>query len=199
GIDDAEPRALAALEKLYLNLENWEELKNVYIRKTELAQEPADRIEALRTLGQVYDRELQDYERAIDTYQAILDLEPGDLPALVSRDRLYGQAERWHDQMQVLERATEMAPRPEAATMLRYRQGELWENQLADTVRAVEAYREVLVHEPTHEQSIAALDRIAHGQDEPMTAAQVLEPFYEQMQQWDKLIDLYEVMAKHTD
>src|SRR5690606_21469349 len=60
GIDDAGARALDALEQLYLGLENWEALRDVYQRKTELAVTPEDRRQALHVLGQVHDRELGD-------------------------------------------------------------------------------------------------------------------------------------------
>jgi tetratricopeptide (TPR) repeat protein len=199
GIDDADARALDALEKLYLGLENWEALRDVYQRKTELAANPEDRRRALHVLGQVHDRELGDVERAIDTYQAILDIDPTDYDAIQALDRLYGQAARWHDQLQILERAVEVADRHEAQTALRHRIGALWENQLADPVRAVESYREVLAHDANHEPTIEALGRIAHGDTQPMLAAEVLEPFYEQLAEWEKLIDLYEVMVTHTE
>src|SRR5690606_7536045 len=196
---DADARALDALEKLYLGLENWEALRDIYQRKTELAESPEDRRQALHVLGQVHDRELGDVERAIDTYQAILEIDPTAYDAIQALDRLYGQAERWHDQLQILEQAVEVADRHEAQTALRHRVGALWENQLADPVRAVESYRDVLVHDPGHEPTIEALGRIAHGDTQPMMAAEVLEPFYEQLAEWEKLIDLYEVMVQHTE
>ncbi|EDM75104.1 tetratricopeptide repeat protein [Plesiocystis pacifica SIR-1] len=199
ALDDADARALDALEKLYLGLENWEALRDVYQRKTELAETPEDRRAALHVLGQVHDRELGDVERAIDTYQAILDIDPMDYVAIQALDRLFGQAERWHEQLQILEQAVEVADRHEEQTALRHRIGALWEGQLADPVRAVESYREVLAHDPSHEPTIEALDRIAHGDTQPMMAAEVLEPFYEQLAEWEKLIDLYEVMVEHTE
>ena len=72
-IDDSERRALEALVKLYIQLENWEKLKDVYQRQSELAEDHDERRRALFVLGQVYDTELQDIDRAIDTYQQILD------------------------------------------------------------------------------------------------------------------------------
>src|SRR5690606_7176797 len=150
-------------------------------------------------LGQVHDRELGDVERAIDTYQAILDIDPTDYDAIQALDRLFGQAERWHDQLQILERAVEVADRHEAQTALRHRIGALGESQLADPVRAVESYREVLAHDANHEPTIEALGRIAHGDTQPMLAAEVLEPFYEQLAEWEKLIDLFELMVRHIE
>jgi len=65
--------------------------------------------ERLFVLGQVYDRELQDAARAIETYTSILDMDPDDLDALQALDRLYLQTERWYDLLNVLERQTELS------------------------------------------------------------------------------------------
>src|SRR5690606_18449775 len=81
-IDDSDREALDALVKLYIQLERWEPLKDVYQRQSELAEDPDERRRALYVLGQVYDTELQDLDRAIDTYQQILDLDPGDYQAI---------------------------------------------------------------------------------------------------------------------
>ncbi|MCA9653017.1 MAG: tetratricopeptide repeat protein [Myxococcales bacterium] len=198
-IDDSERRALEALVKLYIQLENWEKLKDVYQRQSELAEDHDERRRALFVLGQVYDTELQDIDRAIDTYQQILDLDPADYEAISALDRLYGQAERWLDQLQILERAIDAASSQEEQTAIRFRIGGLWEEKLGDMVRAIEAYREVLAHDYTHSPTIEALDRIVHGDNEPMAAAHVLAPLYEQLAEWELLVDIFEVMVTHTE
>ena len=199
SVDDADATALDALERILIQLERWEELKDVYQRKTELAEDPAERKRLLYVLGQVYERELGDVDRAIDTYQQVLDLDPQDYEAIVALDRLYGKAERWLDQMQILERAVEIVEDPTEQVALRYRIGKLWETELGDPVRAIESYREALARDFQHADTIAALDRIAHGDVEPMAAAEVLAPLYEQLAEWDRLVDLYEVMARHEE
>ena len=198
AIDDADASALDALDKLYVTTEAWEPLREIYRRKTELATEPEYRTHWLHLLGQVYDQKLGDVEHAIETYQAILDIQPADYHAIQALDRLFGQAERWSDQLSILERAVDVAPAREEKTELRHRIGALWENQLADMVRAVEAYRETLAHTPDHAPTIAALDRIVHGTNEPMLAAEVLAPLYDQLAEWEKLVDIYEVMVRNT-
>ena len=77
-------------------------------------------------LGQVYDRELANPEKAIETYSAILDIDPDDLEAVQALDRLYGQTERWFDLLAVLERQTELSPSAAEVVSLRFRIGELW-------------------------------------------------------------------------
>lgn len=82
SVDDADMTALDALEKLYTLLENWERLKDIYVRKVELAGDPEDQRRVLHILGQVYEHRLSDKELAIETYERILGLESGDVDAI---------------------------------------------------------------------------------------------------------------------
>ena len=118
----------------------------------------------LFVLGQVYDRELGDPERAVETYSSIMDLDPEDYDAAQALDRLYQQLGRWYDLLAVLERQTELAPSPAEVVSLRYRIGELWREHLKDLGRAVEAYRQVLATDPIHEPTIRALEALMNGQ-----------------------------------
>ncbi len=103
-LDENDRAAIDALERLYIRLERWEPLKDVYSKKAELATVPDEKKQMLFVLGQVYDRELKDLTRAIETYQTILDLDPEDVTAIQALDRLYQQAGRWYDLLQILER-----------------------------------------------------------------------------------------------
>src|SRR5882757_3800803 len=96
----------------------------------------------LFVLGQVYDRELGNPERAIET---------DDFEAVLALDRLYVATERWYDLLAVLERQTELTPSAAEVVSLRFRIGELWREKLKDGSRAAEAYRHVLEMDPTHE------------------------------------------------
>ena len=155
----------------------------------------------LFVLGQVYDRELGDPERAIETYSSIIDLDPEDYDAAQALDRLYQQLERWYDLLAVLERQTEMAPSPAEVVSLRFRIGELWREHLKDLARAVEAYRQVLTMDPGHEPTVRALEALMAGgeADSAVLAAQVLEPIYESAGEWDRVIAVYEVMQAQAE
>ncbi|MCB9569168.1 MAG: tetratricopeptide repeat protein [Myxococcales bacterium] len=199
-IDDADPSALDALEKLYIQTEDWNELKEIYRRKVELAAtDPEIQRQVLHVLGQVYEYRLADRERAIETYEQVLNLEPHDYAAIEALDRLYGQVERWPDQLQILQRAVELNGDREQQISLRFRIGNLWEIKLLDTVQAVDAYRDVLELQADHAETIEALDRIVHGDNQPMLAAEVLAPLYDRLAEWEKLVDIYDVMAQQTD
>jgi tetratricopeptide (TPR) repeat protein len=199
SIDENDRAAIDALERLYIKLERWEPLKDVYSKKAELASAPDEKKQMLFVLGQVYDRELKDVTRAIETYQSILDLDPEDVTAIQALDRLYQESGRWYDLLQILEREVELSSSTGETVSLRYRIGQLWEKELKDLTRAVEAYREVLKLDGGHEPTLVALDGLAHGEQEPVLAAQVLEPIFESAGEWERLIDVLDVMVRHSD
>jgi tetratricopeptide (TPR) repeat protein len=199
AIDDVDMTAMDALERLYVRLARWEPLKDVYAKKADLAEDPNDKKRQLYVLAQVYDRELGDVAKAIETYQGILDLDADELPAIQSLDRLYGQAERWYDLLGNLERQVELAETTGETVALKYRIGHLWQIRLGDVARAIESYREALEMDPSHAETLHALDGLVHGKVEPVMAAKVLEPIYEHSGEYAKLVDVLEVMVAHNE
>jgi tetratricopeptide (TPR) repeat protein len=199
-LDDIDMPAMNALERLYIRLERWEQLKDVYAKKAELAEQPDDKKQMLHVLGQVYDHELGDVAKAIETYQAILDIDPDELPAIQQLDRLFTSAERWYDLLQNLERQVELAETGPEIVGLKYRIGQLWQHRLQDLARSIEAYREALELDAGHHETLAALDGVLHSEEgEPVMAARVLEPIYEVSGEYEKLVDVLEVMVANNE
>jgi tetratricopeptide (TPR) repeat protein len=198
-VDETDHTALTQLEGLYVQAGRWSELKNIYGKMAELASEPSEKKARLFVLGQVYDRELNDPERAIDTYTSIMDLDPEDYDAAQALDRLFLQTQRWYDLLAVLERQTELAPSPAEVVSLKFRIGELWREHLKDLSRAVEAYRQVVAMDPGHEPTLKALEELMAGREEPVLAATVLEPIYETAGEWDRVIAVQEVMQANAE
>ncbi len=198
-LDEGDRATLEYLERLYVRLSRWNDLKDIYAKKADLAATPEQKKEVLSVLGQVYERQLNDPAHAIETYSAILDLDPNDFEAVQALDRLYVQTERWHDLLTVLERQTELSPSVAEIVSLRFRIGDLLRGKLRDFVRAAEAFKHVLDVEPTHEPTLRALGAMMAAGEEPILAAQVLEPIYESVGEWDAVAGTYEVMVKHTD
>lgn len=202
-IDDVDLPAMDALERLYVRLERWEPLKDVYAKKADLAEDPQEKARMLHVLGQVYDQELKDVGKAIETYQAILDIDADEEDAIVALDRLYGAGERWYDLLANLEKQVELAELggDSARTVaLKYRIGQLWQTRLGDQARAIESYREALELEPSHGETLAALDGLVKKKEgEPVLAARVLEPIYEVTGEFAKLVEVLEVIVAHTE
>lgn len=197
-----EPDDLEALDKLIglqLRLKNWQGLLDVYSRKADILNDSEQKKALLAKVGEVYERELRQSDKAIETYQRILELDPVDTVALGRLDALYLTAENWDELSSILEREADLAPDANAALGFRYRFGELFEARLGDAFRAVEVYREILDALPDHALTQAALERMIAAGKDPVQAAKVLEPIYRAGAESAKLVGVLEVLARHEE
>jgi tetratricopeptide (TPR) repeat protein len=192
-IDPEDAKAIDALINLYLSLSRWEELLGAYSKKADLVYDTEEKKLILYQVGAVYERELNDVARAIDTYQRVLELDPDDLTALGRLDVLYQTAEDWQELLSVLTHEAELTADPAEAVSYQYRIAELYEKHLEDVERAVELYRDILNVMPDHGPTLMALEGIKSGQVAPLSAAGVLEPVYEAIGEWQRLISVLEV------
>ncbi len=193
-VDDFE--ALGKLEALYLRLEKWEELQTVYQRKTDLVDTVEDKKQILYVMGAVYEREVGDLAKAIDTYQRILELDPDDLESYQRLDKLFQTTGQWQELRDVLEREAELVVDPDEVIGFKYRIGEIWEKHLDDISRAVDVYSEILEVVPDHPETISSLEKILQGEKEPLLAADLLERIYNEAGEWQKLINVLEVRIR---
>jgi tetratricopeptide (TPR) repeat protein len=197
---EVDPDDLPALDKLvelHLRLEDWSSLLAVYERKADVVVDPVERKQIYVEVGAVYEREVGDLDRAIDTYQRILEIDPDDLIAISRLDALYQASGNWPELLSVLEREVDLAPDPDEALGHRFRIASLWHQKLDDPARAVEIFRDILVSVPDHEPSIAALEGMLDEGVEPLAAAAVLEPLYESDGRHAELVRVHEVQVRH--
>ncbi|MCA9595363.1 MAG: tetratricopeptide repeat protein [Myxococcales bacterium] len=198
-IDPEDLRSIDALINLYLGLSRWEELLGVYGKKADLVIDIEEKKLIFYQVGAVFERELSDVTRAIDTYQRVLELDPDDLTALGRLDVLYQAAENWQELLSVLTHEAELTADPAEAVSYQYRIAELYERHLDDVERAVELYRDILGIIPDHAPTLTALEGIKNGSRAPMAAASVLEPVYDAMGEWARLISVLQVQAQFAD
>jgi tetratricopeptide (TPR) repeat protein len=198
-LDSEDLGAIDALIKLYLALARWPELLAVYSKKADLVSEASEKKLIYYQIGAVYERELTDVPRAIDTYQRVLELDPDDLQALGRLDALYQTAQNWQELLTVLQHEAGLATDQAEAISYQYRIAELYEKHLEDTTRAIELYRELLQQMPDHQPTLEALEGIKSGAKDPLGAALVLEPIYDATGEWNKLISVLEVQVKAAE
>ena len=113
--------AIDALERLYIRLERWEPLKDIYAKKAELAHDARrEEADALRARAGLRPRAAGSGRAPIETYQTILDLDPEDFDARSRRSiASISRPERWYDLLPILEREVELAPSTGEAVSLK--------------------------------------------------------------------------------
>ncbi len=199
-LDPEDARALDALASLFLQSAQWEQLLEIQLRKVDQAFDPEEKKKIYYQMGAVYERELEDVPRAIDTYQRVLELDPDDLTALGRLDVLYQTSENWPELLTVLGHEAELTADPAEAVSFQFRIAELYEKRLQDVERAVELYRDVLNIQPEHDPTLRALEGIKAGESSfALQAASVLEPVYDAMAEWDRLVSVLSVQVKFAE
>jgi tetratricopeptide (TPR) repeat protein len=198
-IDGDDLRAIDALVRRYLDLSRWQDLLGVYAKKADLVADVDEKKAIYYQVGAVFERELGDVPRAIDTYTKILEIDPDDLQALSRLDVLYEQAQNWTELLSVLTRESEMTNDQNEAVSFEYRIAELYEKRLDDVPRAVELYSAILARQPDHAPTLKALEGLKDGDVEPLAAAAVLEPVYEAASDWPRLILVHEVQIRRAN
>ncbi|MFW5968521.1 MAG: tetratricopeptide repeat protein, partial [Persicimonas sp.] len=194
--DEADAHSIDRLEVLFTELERWQELLEVYERKLELADDDEARKDLLYAMGPIYREHLDAPFEAIETYRKILEIDDAELAALEKLDELLAETDQFNELLEVLERQMELVALDEDRLDLQYRVGRLWEEQLGDALRAIEVYREVLDEDPTHAATTEALeDLITRGEYEAQ-AAEVLQPIYEEADEWEKLVRIYGLLIE---
>ncbi len=195
-IDEEDDPALSKLIELHLRAGDWESLLSTYERKADICVDPDEKKRIFLEVGAVYEQELKDNAKAIDTYQRILEIDPTDLTALGRLDVLYQGTTNADELLSVLERQADLASDPNEVISYRYRIAELHRSH-DDPERAVDIFRDILDVVPEHQPTLDALETMVSGGVEPVASAGVLEPVYRQSGEWGKLISVLEVQVAH--
>src|SRR5690606_17847021 len=170
-----------------------------YQQKADIVFDPDEKKTIYVEVGAVYERELGDVDKAIDTYQRILEIDPDDLIAIGRLDALYQAAGNWSELRAILEREADLAEDPNEVISYRYRIADLWDHRLGDPARAVDIYRDIPAVVPDHQPTLEALERMIGEGKEANRAALVLEPIYSQYGEFDRLVHTREVQIAHEE
>lgn len=125
------PAALAALDRLYREAEQWRELVDVLSARAELAETGAERLR--------------------------FELERARLAELRLAERWPAQLKDWSAAVRVLDRVAAETQDPRHRADVWWQRGEIELGELRDPVAAEHSFVEALVHEPGHMRSLLAL------------------------------------------
>ena len=199
---EVEPGDIGSLDRLIelqMQLGRWPSLLETYESKAEVVSDPDARKELFGAMGQVYEGQLDDSDKAIDAYQRVLDIDPDDLVALSHLDGLFESTAQWRDLLQILERQSELTADDDARNEVRFRIGELWRTQLEDPTQAIEIYQDILAEAPDHQPTLDALTTMTKDAIEPLAAAEALEQVYLQLGEYRKLAEVREAQVRFTE
>jgi golgin subfamily B member 1 len=197
---DANPEDLATmgeLERLYEVLGQHRERVEVMRKRLDVASDVQTRRSVRFRMAVILERELADVDEAISTVLAILDESAEDVGALEMLSSLYDRKGAVSERLEVLDRQLQLATSSDTRIEILRGMAKLLEGPLGRPAEALERWREVLQVAPADPLALERVEvMVAAGgrSNLALSAAQVLEPIYEQSAQWPKLaglIDLY--------
>lgn len=194
--DSENAEALAALERLYRATERYADLLGIYEKRRELSAEPEEKRNISYEIAKLYETELKDLDRAIDTYNGVLEDEPTDAKALAALDVLYRQLERWEPYVDTLRRRIELDVGERELIDLKFRLGQTLEKHTGDAAGALENYREILFLDAAHDGAREALEALLAHEDLRAEAAAILENIYEERGDWAKLLTALDILSE---
>jgi golgin subfamily B member 1 len=193
--DPSSEEAYEGLRELYTTRERWDELKQLYSQRIEHTLDPQLRLELLLQVCFLYEEILDDVEQAIASYEAVLQLDPGQTTSRRALERLYARAGRHRDLVSLLETERQGSEGKEAIE-LSYAIGELYELKLNEPQNAVDQYAAVLDEQPTHLRAQEALSRLVGERSQRQRVAGLLAPIYAAQGAYAELAKILEVQLE---
>jgi len=178
SLSPAEPRALAALERLYTSVERWPDLVSLLWRRVEHAAEVGEALDLRMRIGDLHADKLDDRAGALELYkkiladradhagavkalEALLDDEELRAPAADALEPVYAAAQDWQGSVRVYEIQREVSSERDARRDLGTRIARIHEEQLSDQESAFAWYGMMWREEPTDTAARDQLIRLA--------------------------------------
>lgn len=204
--------ALHALADTLSQNRRWEELVPVLEKLAETSQDPQEFIDIYTRIAQVFDNNLKDSKKAIESYQRVLTKEQTHLPTLKALEEICLREKDWKGLVRVVEKEAEVFQNPKMAMTMYLWAGEIYNTRLSDIEGAISSYTKALAFSPNdvptlrsletlyslkgaHDESIKAYKKILKATEDPNEQAllyyKIGKIFENSLHQLDEAIENY--------
>ena len=173
ALETGNERVYRDLERLCAAERQWDALVENYRQHIEFAADPGERTSLYLSMAQVYEKELQDPDRAIEAYGEVVVANPDDIDALRGLSRLYEETEQWERAVESMQRLSASSA-PDEKVDLNFRMGKIYEAHLSMPDTAEERLNEALAFDPKHVPSMLALLNLYQGRGDYMKATALM-------------------------
>jgi tetratricopeptide (TPR) repeat protein len=163
------------LVRLYKKQKQWAEVIHTLERYVASSSERDAKVELYKAMGDVYERELRDSDRALDAYQNALELSRNDVQALRAIAELYESRQEYHAALDANERLAKVVTDPQQVVELRFRIGRLLSEHLEDRRGAIDSLQAALFIDPGHLPTLETLRKIYVEEEDWPAVAKTLQ------------------------
>lgn len=148
------------LERIYSKTERWQDLVELLEGRADRARDGGDadaELTLLVRVGEIWDSQLSDPDRATDIYERVLERDPEHTRALAALARLYEASEDWDRVAEVLRKAAAAGRGGPDQAEVHFRLARLHEGHLEDPDGAAAELRKAVALNPGHVEANRAL------------------------------------------
>lgn len=192
--------ALEALERLFLEEQEWERLAEVLVHRVGVTSDPRTRAALWHQVGTLRRDQLGDPQGAIGAFQSILELKVGrddTEDALRCLLALHEKLEHWPDVEESLKRLAKLATGDAQRRDLMRRTAMVVGRKLGRGQDALELLKRILDRSPRDEEARDMVRGYLDDDDTRDRAIGLLLPLFEAEQNWAALLELEELQARH--
>ena len=194
--DPANPQALASLEQLYSKLDRPAELLAVYERQIELTTDYRERVKILFRSAAIWEERYQNLANADACIEAALQVDPQNIQAIKTLERLRKSQGRWDELIGVVDRHISLLTSPAEKAELCVEMGDIFHQQLKAVDRAVTAYHQAIELDPRCRPAMHALGMLYERSGNWPFALDMLEREAQVLGQTPEAVELWYRMGK---
>ncbi len=175
-VGEPEHRGAAAelLEPLYLRRMDWPKVTQILEVRLDVEENPTQRLELLRHLGDVQESHLEDLDGALETYGRLFAEDPHDAHSQETLTRLARSLGRWDRLAAIFDESLRNVEVDDADTAaLAFTTAKLYDERLVDLDRAGYFYQRALTYDPSNKE-----------------AGKALASVYTRSRRWEALLEL---------
>ena len=161
---EPDAQTLSDVATLQKRQNNHAGVASTLLRMRDIAQTPEDRSRIQVEVAQVYERDLQDEEAAVEGYRSALEFDPTNAAALDALERLYSKLDRPADLLAVYERQIELTDDYRERIKILFKSASIWEERYQNLANADACIDAALQVDPQNLQAIKALERLRKAQ-----------------------------------
>ncbi|RVU48448.1 tetratricopeptide repeat protein [Lujinxingia sediminis] len=195
-VDDLRSEILELLEPTYREAQDWLKLSRLYLLKLETVESAAERADLLREVASLEYEELGDIDAAYAHWGRALREDPHDVDVQERIEAIAEQRDLYEALVVLYEDIVEDLNDPIRQLELAERAADWAFRILGDEQQAASLYRVVLAVEPTHQQALENLERIARQQGDDHSLEAVLTARLQSSHDASEQADIYAELGR---
>ena len=173
-LDPLDHEVFEAAAKIMTDLEDYNELINLYENRLMKVEDREIRITTLQREATLYEQKMEDLNAAISCYQRMLGFQPDYQPAFENLIRLFSSMESWYDVVDTYVRWKDQVDSDERMVDLMMKAVDVVRYKLENPDRAIDMLRGILVVDPVNG-----------------SASKCLIEIYTDLLDWEKVAGVY--------